>query len=539
MARKILAIVLSLALVFALCLTACGGETAETEDTTKATEKETTKATEKETTVADTDEEEFALETVDWYCRRSMDSNQDFWDYVWPTMQEYFLENLNIQAEWHGFAVADYNAKFQAAITANTAIDLMFVPEAATGLSVWVSRNALEPLDDLLDKYAQELVADMPDYAFQSAMIDGVIYGMPTNKDLAVDIGLFYNETMLQDLGLYDAFYDVDFQNAKDYDDFFHTAKAARDEAYPDKAEGPTVTLYNTKWAYYKGDEITTGVFAKIADLRCFEDQPDTGAFALYQTQDYADAVNLIHQWVVDGINPYDAQNFDKEGEYKKNGDYMNWWSWGTAAADRTQYEDYGWIQDLRHPKFSFTYTGYPLACFHSINAMTTDSKKVASMRLYNMLAEDRYVATSMRYGVEGVHWKLNDDGETSTFNFEGSRNIDPAARNYYVWGFAEFGRTFSTYLVDTMSADYFPNLNAMNENAKPSTYMGFILDTEPVANEIAALANVEAEYNTDLFYGMIEDVAGQIDSFNAALEANGMQTVLDECNTQMAAWLG
>lgn len=542
MTRKILAVVLALAMVFALALTACGNEAADAEDTKAAdTTAADTTAKEEETTAADTEEEEFALETVDWYCAQDMNEKPDWADYVWPELQAYFLETLNLEVEWHGFAWADYAAKFQAALTANTGIDLMYMAATGTPLGVWYERNALCPLDDLLNKYAPELVASMPEYAFKACTIDGQIYGMPTVKDLQFDTGYMYNATLMEELGLNDSFEAVDFQNAKDLSDFFYEAQTARNEAHGDWADYPLNSDFRNLTAYFKCDSFTSGLAARIDGTRCFEDQDLDGCFLMYETDEYANNMKMLKQWTDDNITPYDCTNYQYT-DIRNEGILLGQFELGLIVAVRDQYAEYGWTQELRHPNFAYTSTGACQGSYTSINGNTTPEKQVGAMRLWNCVAEDSYAATVIRFGLEDIHWQkyTDDNGNTRIdFDFEGSRNGDPTAYNYYMWYFHQIGDLTSVWLPDTQGDNFVEFLKEMNNNALSSQYMGFNLATEAVQNEIAACATVLGEYETDLYCGMIDDVDGRIDAFVAALEANGIRAIQDETNAQLADFVG
>ena len=76
-----------------------------------------------------------------------------------------------------------------------------------------------------------------------------------------------------------------------------------------------------------------------------------------------------------------------------------------------------------------------------------------------------------------------------------------------------------------------------MNENAIASYYMGFVADTTPVENEVAAVAGVVAEYHDTLKFGMTPNVDEMIAAFNEKLNANGAEKIVAEVQTQADAW--
>ena len=82
--------------------------------------------------------------------------------------------------------------------------------------------------------------------------------------------------------------------------------------------------------------------------------------------------------------------------------------------------------------------------------------------------------------------------------------------------------------------------LTKANDTADMPTYVGFVFNPDPVANEIAACNNVVHEYNTELIaghYDSPEDVEMALQMFNDKLIANGVDRIVAECQRQMDAW--
>ena len=65
----------------------------------------------------------------------------------------------------------------------------------------------------------------------------------------------------------------------------------------------------------------------------------------------------------------------------------------------------------------------------------------------------------------------------------------------------------------------------------------GFFFDTTPVLNEIAALTSVSDEYLFTITSGSV-DPETAIAEFNEKLYNAGLQTVMDEKQAQLDAWL-
>ena len=74
--------------------------------------------------------------------------------------------------------------------------------------------------------------------------------------------------------------------------------------------------------------------------------------------------------------------------------------------------------------------------------------------------------------------------------------------------------------------------------SGKAVPVLGFIFNNEPVANEMAALANVAAQYALALDCGAV-DPETELPAFLEALNGAGMDAYLTEANAQLSAFLG
>ena len=116
--------------------------------------------------------------------------------------------------------------------------------------------------------------------------------------------------------------------------------------------------------------------------------------------------------------------------------------------------------------------------------------------------------------------------------------NADPSDRGFYRWYGAESGNLFKAILPASQPENLFDAIQASNDNASNFTSnLGFVMVQDAVANEIAAVANVIAEYHEPLSYGMVQDVDAHIDEFVAKMNDNGVDKIIEECQRQLNEW--
>ena len=152
----------------------------------------------------------------------------------------------------------------------------------------------------------------------------------------------------------------------------------------------------------------------------------------------------------------------------------------------------------------------------------------VEAMKFLNLLNSDPTVITLLCYGVEGVHYNLNDAGEAEF--------TDTRTNSYSVW---VNGVGNVTLLPPTkgQGADFQQKFAEFYGGSKKLPIYGFTFDTTPVQNEIAACMNIKEAYALTLWTGA-GDVDALLPELLSKLEGAGMQKIVDEANSQLAAFL-
>jgi len=133
-------------------------------------------------------------------------------------------------------------------------------------------------------------------------------------------------------------------------------------------------------------------------------------------------------------------------------------------------------------------------------------------------------LAVILSEGVEGIHWEYDADGLIVL-------NADARA-DYAPWRFG-MGNIFVLTPRDTDGIGYFERFNEYNARGVPTGILGFTFDNTPVGLEMAALTGVVEQFHQSLTVGAI-DPATAVPDYLALLQANGIDTVLEELNRQL-----
>ena len=80
--------------------------------------------------------------------------------------------------------------------------------------------------------------------------------------------------------------------------------------------------------------------------------------------------------------------------------------------------------------------------------------------------------------------------------------------------------------------------LQASDDAAEVSKYIGFSADTSQFSNELTAINNVINQYRSTLESGASTDLKGEYEQYCQAMENAGIQKVIDAYQQQLETWL-
>lgn len=511
---------LAFASVASLALTSCGGDTGSSQTESSGT------TTESSTTAEESSgSEEREHVTLEWYGN----VNQTMPDMSMMTDEatRYIEEQLNTTVNFHLYDWGSYSTTVSTMINAGSDMDLVFAGGGISYVS-YAQRDAFVPLNDYLETTLADTYASMPEAAWQAVTINGNVYGVPAQKDFGGRYNLEANQTLIDDVGV--PFPDGEWNTAYDLIDWLYEFREAKDAKYPDQANVPLVSAMDIGPFYYM-DEYTCGVGSNIPGLAGYEGMGDgETVFCKYLTDEYRQSMKTVRQLVVDGILPAE-DNYDPDQVHKQNGEFVGWFGSGLVYLDETVNEPY-YSTKLYVNNVVTTTTGSYTVGPMCISVQCEYPERAAEV--LELVNNDQYLATTLRYGVEGEHWT---DENNDNIIEDGPRNADTANRGWYTWYGWQFGGLFVSKVPAGNPSNFMELLTDLNDSANFEANIGFSVDTTNIVNEIAACSNSISEYGTTLSKGQNDNIDEMIDQFVADLEANGIQKIIDEVQSQLNTW--
>ena len=464
--------------------------------------------------------------TLKWYMLQSTVAADT--DKVIEALNEYTREKIGVEIDYTIMNNADYQEKMPTLINSGEYFDICFTSNWAVDYLSFISKDAFKDITDLLPEYAKETYDLIPEAEWDAVSVNGSIYGVPAYKELGSQSGIIVNNDMATEFG-------IDLSTVKTLEDYSAVLATVKE-----KTEGQDVIGiagsgkdFDLAIPYESltGSKDLPGASA-ASEYGYFEGEEEV--FNQYATQEYMDYCKMMREWYTNSYTPKDPINYGSDATLRDN-DFKN----GKLFSYFITYAP-GYV-DTEEARSGHDVTYIPLydPLFETSSAMgglmaisSASDYPEKAMEFINLLNTDIYVGTLIRHGIEGEHYTaVGDDRVDRTLG----GTIDPSENGYdYVYGW-QFGSVFNQKWDISYPENIVEQFEEFNNSAITAPHVGFSLDTTPVETEIAALTGTYEEYGPALESGMMdpEEVMPQ---FLDALEANGVEKLLEEIRTQLAA---
>lgn len=386
--------------------------------------------------------------------------------------------------------------------------------------NVLVGNGGIVPIGDLLDEHGQDLKAAMPDWIWESAVVNGDIHYVPNFwADTAFNGGMV---TMRKDL--------VESNNLsapRSPAELLDTAEAIK-QNWPEEDKSVYIKMLNEP-AYYLHNTYDTFPFT-VVDNVIRVDQ-DGAVSSWLESEEFKQDVDFMREAYERGLVHPDVLTVPTEvmNQEEIAGRYL-FRQGDVGIGDNVRERFPGAAVDIYYLADQPHFRSYAIRNSNGVSA--TSPHPEAAIQFLNWVYGEQENFDLVLYGVEGEHW--NDGGknlrETLKFNENGGSAYELAS---WLLGHVEMNRYSVNYdknLLErrTMIADDADVVNSVT--------IGFNFDPSPVAAEYA---NVSAELKTSvepLLYGVVgydQAYSGML----ANMKAAGLDRVIDEYRTQFEAW--
>ncbi|WP_062108935.1 ABC transporter substrate-binding protein [Bacillus niameyensis] len=424
---------------------------------------------------------------------------------VFEEVNKYTKEKINVTVNMTQIDWGDYNQKMQVMISSGEAFDLAYI-DGGNYVS-YAQKGAFVPVDDLLDSHGKDLKNVLDPALLEGAKVDGKLYGIPANKEVARQTVYTFNKRLVEKYGF-------DISKVKTLADLEPMLKEI-------KANESDITPIATFKPLLPFDFIMT------EDLPfAFPLEGDTEKVVnVFETDVVMDLYKTMHEYFKAGYIKSDAAT-------SKDSWPMDVENWFVRTGGSQPYADLLWSRSAKTYEVTSVPAEDPIvvnsSVTGSIQAISSTSKNPEKvMEFLNLLNTDPYLRNLVDKGIEGVHYEKSDDGTI--------KDLPARVENYNMPSYS-LGNHFILYLYEDDPADKWEKFQEFNASATNAPGLGFHFDSDPVRTEIASISNVSKEFFPALGTGSV-DPEEYMPKFNEKLKEAGLDKVITEMQKQFDEW--
>ena len=430
-------------------------------------------------------------------------------------LNKYLTEKINATIDLRPIDWGPWNDQRNLMIGSQEAVDIYFTAQW-TNHAVNVAKGAFLDLGDLLQSHGQGILETLPPAFLEGSKINGKIYSIPTNKELAEQGGIVYRTDIAEQLGL-------DLSGVKspaDLEPIFKAVKEQTDLTPLFIRDGENLAAHYMSNLDYLGNVDVDGVLLK--------DGSDTKVTSKLELPRYLETLDIARDFFLKGyVNQDAATTQTSPTDALKSGKYFAIVASLKPGKDKETEPAANLVGKLGQvaTNEATVTTGVTAGAMLAISTTSKDPER--AMMFINMLHTDKYLSNLLNFGIEGVHFTRNGEIISST---DKTGDYTPNA----AW---EFGNQFLNYLWDSEDPEKWNKFLEFNKTGKNSPALGFTFDVEPIKSEAAALLNVLRQYNAALETGSV-DPAKTVEQYLKASKAAGLDKAIEEKQKQLDAFL-
>ncbi|OMF38853.1 hypothetical protein BK133_01240 [Paenibacillus sp. FSL H8-0548] len=420
-------------------------------------------------------------------------------------------EKINVTVKLEFIGGSQWTQQTNLMLSGNEKLDLIMTNAYINHYSGQVSRGQIIAIDDLLVQYGQGIQEVLEKDVIDATRIDGKLYGIPRVGGLSVAFGFLGRQDLIDQ-------YQIDMTQVKIWSDLGSVFQAIKDNdpkiiPVTKGAMTPAIATISDKFDVF-GDSLG------VMDIR----NNKLEVINLFETEDYRDAIALVHGWYKAGYIQKDLATSQIEGNSVVEAGQA-FGSFGTIfpGVEAATTEQYGYPSIVIQLSQPISFTNNASGFMTSIAKNSKNPEK--AMEFLNLLYTDKEIMNLLALGIEGKHY-VKKEGDT----------IVPAeGPPTYMFNNWQQGNNAMVYPTEGSDPEIWAKIKEFDSLAvKPSTF-GFTFDPTPVKTEIAAATNVLNSYRAGLENGVVDP--SKLNEFNSKLKTAGLDKIIAEKQKQLDAW--
>ncbi|MBR6571136.1 MAG: extracellular solute-binding protein, partial [Clostridia bacterium] len=240
---------------------------------------------------------------------------------VEKAINEYIEPLIGANITFHIVGWDDWTDKAVNALQSGEKMDMIFTADWREYM-VEVGGGLLQPLDDLVAEYGAGITETLPQTFLDGVRVNGVLYGIPTNKELCVPEGFIVNVTAAKAIGWDVVADDPSIKTTEDLEPWLAKYKEMFPEKYPYLMDGAA-----GRWADEPWCPDWVGMANNVVAMKMIAEEDgtfDETIYNIFATEEQKAHIETMYKWGEAGyINPENAlTTFDYNGTFGR-GDFL------------------------------------------------------------------------------------------------------------------------------------------------------------------------------------------------------------------------
>jgi putative aldouronate transport system substrate-binding protein len=421
-------------------------------------------------------------------------------------------DRINARMDLMNLEYGSFNDKVQLMSAGGEQYDLVYTANWVNDYYKNVDNGQFVELDDLLPNLAPGLWKSLPVTTWQAAKVNGKLYASINQQQFPKNGGFYVKKDIAEKYKL-----DVNTINKwEDLEPYLEQIKA-----------GENITPFVSSSGLRQAEICGYGPVDDAISFVWVKGDDKTGSLVnWFEAPRHKELWDLHRRWWEKGYIPKEDPKLDEESGLLKSGKAV--FKWEPVVKPKFESEFVartGWDLNLRQLAPNILTTSGITATLTGLSR-TTVSKETA-VKWLELVNTDKPTYNLLCMGIEGKHWNWKNKEK------EVIEQIKDAPYNPTTdW---MFGNQFMAYYRAEASIGAWEGGKKINDTATPLATLGFVMNREPVKNEIAAVNTTMTGYVPTGPKGIpSSDLGKAVTDMNAA----GAKKVMDEMQKQIQEWM-
>ena len=427
---------------------------------------------------------------------------------VEEALNELLLRKYGFTVSYNKIGWNDYEANLSSFLNTNQPFDIAFA-WTENYLSNALYGNWLD-LTPYMDTILTDTCEAVNDIFWKGARVDGRIFGIPTNKELAVPMYFLYDRELVEK-------YEIDVSG-------YHTMESLEPLLETIAREEPDyIPLFlsnsHVSFASMGGYEYVTYTGIPLV-IRT--DDSTARVVNFFETEYCEKLLETLHSYYEKGYINEDASMRTAFSRFQGEKVFLRLAS-GGPDSEVSFSSSFGYPTVAEQVSDSVVTSESALGGVMTVNARTGHPEECAVF--LNAVNTDPEIRNLLNYGVEGVHYRLNEEGQVVYLN-EDYRGVTYTQGNWFV-----------LKTVAGENPDKWELYKEFNSSVIESPILGFIPDLSTFPKEYGNVSRICEKYENALMTGTV-DPEEFLPMLQEALEQAGIETLRQELQRQIDEWM-